>query len=127
VILDASAIVAALAEESDGPGLRDLIYDAQVVRLSTAGYAEVGILLDSKGLGSELDQFLAWCGAEIEPVTEAQARLAHLAYREFGRGSGHPARLNFGDCFSYAPAVDKSDPLLFDGDDFSQTDVLAAS
>lgn len=53
--------------------------------------------------------------------------LARLAYRESVRGSGHPARLNFGDCFSYAPAVDKSDPLLFDGDDFSQTDVLAAS
>ena len=65
-------------------------------------------------------------GALIEPVTESQARLARLAYRRYGRGTGHPARLNYGDCFSYALAMERMEPLLFKGNDFSQTDVLVA-
>jgi ribonuclease VapC len=52
-----------------------------------------------------------------------QARMAREAYRDFGKGSGHPARLNFGDCFAYALAAEKGEPLLFKGDDFSQTDI----
>jgi ribonuclease VapC len=59
----------------------------------------------------------------IEPVTEAQARSARQAYRDFGNASGHPAKLNFGDCFSYALAKTKGEPLLFKGQDFSRTDV----
>lgn len=60
---------------------------------------------------------------QIEPVTEHQARLARSAYRDFGRGSGHRARLNFGDSFAYALAKDMDVPLLFIGDDFGHTDV----
>ena len=59
----------------------------------------------------------------IEPVTERQARIAREAYRDFGKGSGHPAGLNFGDCFAYALAKDKGEPLLFKGNDFAHTDV----
>ena len=62
----------------------------------------------------------------VEPVTEAQARIAGEAYRDFGRGSGHPARLNFGDCFSYALARAMGEPLLFKGDDFAHTDITPA-
>ncbi len=62
----------------------------------------------------------------IEPVTETQARIARDAYREFGRGSGHPARLNFGDCFAYALAVERDEPLLYQGNDFGHTDVRNA-
>ena len=62
----------------------------------------------------------------IEPVTEAQARLARQAYRDFGKTSGHPAKLNFGDCFSYALAKSKGEPLLFKGKGFSRTDVKSA-
>jgi len=57
-------------------------------------------------------------------VTEAQARVARDAYRDFGRGSGHPAKLNFGDCFAYALAKATGEPLLFKGDDFSKTDIV---
>ncbi len=64
---------------------------------------------------------------EVRPVTIEQARLAREAYRDYGKGSGHPARLNFGDCFAYALAKDAGEPLLFKGDDFRQTDVTAAS
>jgi ribonuclease VapC len=59
----------------------------------------------------------------IEPLTEAQARIARTAYQQFGKSSGHPARLNMGDCFSYALARDLGEPLLFNGDDFTLTDI----
>jgi len=62
----------------------------------------------------------------IEPVTVEQARIARQAYRDFGRGSGHRANLNFGDCFAYALARVKREPLLFKGDDFTHTDVRRA-
>jgi ribonuclease VapC len=62
----------------------------------------------------------------IEPVTEVQARIAREAYRDFGRGSGHPARLNFGDCFAYALATVTREALLFKGQDFAHTDVAVA-
>jgi ribonuclease VapC len=63
----------------------------------------------------------------IEPVTEAQDRVAREAYRDFGKGSGHPARLNFGDCFAYALAKVTGEALLFKGDDFAHTDIKPAS
>jgi len=62
----------------------------------------------------------------IEPVTEDQARIAREAYRDFGKGSGHPAKLNFGDCFAYALAKVMREALLFKGDDFSCTDIPSA-
>ena len=61
-----------------------------------------------------------------EPVTERQARLARQAYRDFGRGSGHRAGLNFGDCLSYALALDLREPLLWKGDDFGHTGIASA-
>ena len=65
-------------------------------------------------------------GIEIVAVTPEHARIARAAYRDFGKGSGHAARLNFGDCFAYALAVERSEPLLFKGDDFTHTDVRSA-
>lgn len=65
-------------------------------------------------------------GLEVEPVTEAIEELARRAYRDFGKGSGHPAGLNFGDCFAYALARATGEPLLYKGDDFSHTDVESA-
>ena len=62
----------------------------------------------------------------IEPVTESQAQIARDAYRDFGKGSGHKAQLNFGDCFAYALATSAREPLLFKGNDFSETDIAAA-
>jgi len=62
----------------------------------------------------------------IEPVTAAQAKIARQAYRDFGKGSGHPAGLNFGDCFTYALAREKREPVLWKGDDFGHTDLRAA-
>jgi ribonuclease VapC len=62
----------------------------------------------------------------VEPAAHEQAEIARAAYRDFAKGGGHPASLNFGDCFAYALARARPEPLLFKGDDFSQTDVAVA-
>ncbi len=73
-----------------------------------------------------LDTFLAGAEITIEPVTAERAVIARTAYRDFGKGSGHPAKLNFGDCPSYALAKAFDEDLLFKGDGFSHTDVHPA-
>ena len=73
-----------------------------------------------------MDELLESSATLIEPVTEAQARIARQAYRDFGKGSGHPAQLNFGDCFAYALAKTFGEPLLFKGGDFGHTDLTPA-
>jgi ribonuclease VapC len=77
-------------------------------------------------LSRRLDDLLSDASIAIEPVTEAQAHLARQAYRDYGRGSGHPARLNFGECFAYALARATGEPLLFKGGDFRHTDIAPA-
>jgi ribonuclease VapC len=73
-----------------------------------------------------VDELLATASVTIEPITVDQARIARAAYRDFGKGSGHPAGLNFGDCFAYALAIETGEPLLFKGADFGHTDVVPA-
>ena len=72
-----------------------------------------------------LDALLARFGIELVPVTLEQAEAARIGWRRFGKGN-HPARLNFGDCFSYALAKTSGEPLLFKGNDFAQTDIEPA-
>jgi ribonuclease VapC len=74
-------------------------------------------------LSRRLDELIDRLGVDIVDVTAAHARLVREAYRDFGRGSGHPAQLNFGDCFAYALARSTRQPLLFKGDDFVHTDI----
>jgi len=129
VIVDTSVLVAILKEGPDA-GVYDVaLANAPKVRLSAGSYLETAIVVDSNGdavLSGRLDQLLAAAGAKIEPVTPAQAELARRAYRDFGRGSGHRAKLNFGDCFAYALAKDTGEALLFKGQDFVYTDLPAA-
>jgi ribonuclease VapC len=62
----------------------------------------------------------------VQPVTERQGRLARQAYTDFGKGSGHPAGLNFGDCLSYALPRDLREPLLWNGNGFGDTGIPRA-
>ncbi len=129
MILDTSAIVAILRGEQDGAELAQVIENAPVIRISVATYLETAIVLDSNRdpvLSRRLDELLIDAAVQLEPVTEVQARIARWAYRDFGKGSGHPAKLNFGDCFAYALAKTSGEPLLFKGDDFGHTDVRVA-
>jgi ribonuclease VapC len=126
VIVDTSAVIAILRGEPEAPGFARAISGAAVVRISVVSYVEAAAVLDRAQdplPGHELDRLLEVAGVAIEPVTVAQAKTARAAYRDFGRGSGHPASLNFGDCFSYALATQAGEPLLFKGEDFSHTDV----
>jgi ribonuclease VapC len=129
MIADTSAIIAILAEEDDAAIYAHAIARAKVRRLSAASYLECGIVLDSQHdpvISRALDEFVEEAEFVVEPMTEHQARLAREAYADFGKGSGHPARLNFGDCLSYALALDLREPLLWKGDDFPHTGVHPA-
>jgi ribonuclease VapC len=129
VIVDTSAIIAILTEEDDAAVYAQAIAGADVRRLSTASYLECGIVLDSQRdpiISRGLDELIQEAEFVVEPVTERQARLARQAYADFGKGSGHPAGLNFGDCLSYALALDLREPLLWKGDDFGHTGVQSA-
>jgi ribonuclease VapC len=129
VILDTSALIAILRDEPEAPACAEAIASAIVRRLSAANYVEIGAVIDRAGdpvASRRVDELLAVSGIEIETVDEPQARIAREAYRDFGKGSGHPAQLNFGDCFAYALAKTRGEPLLFKGEDFGHTDVAPA-
>jgi len=129
MIVDSSALIAILRDERDARAYAQAIAHAAVRRISAASYVETAAVIDgshSPIASRRFDDFLREAQLVIEPVTENQARIAREAYRDFGRGSGHPARLNFGDCFAYALAKALNEPLLFKGDDFTQTDVTPA-
>ncbi len=129
MIIDPSALLSILQNESDSERFIEAITRAQSRRLSAAGYVEASCVLDSikdPVASRHLDLFLDTARITIEPVTAAQAKLAREAYRDFGKSSGHLARLNFGDCFSYALAKVYNESLLFKGKDFSKTDIVSA-
>lgn len=129
MIADSSAIIAILRDEDDAVDYARAVAATDVRRLSAASYLECGIVLDAQRdpvVSRALDELIDEAAMTIEPVTERQAKLARRAYAEFGRGSGHPARLNFGDCLSYALALDRREPLLWKGNDFGHTGIASA-
>jgi ribonuclease VapC len=130
VIVDTSALVAIIGDEVDGPELALKLQDAiGAISLSAGNYLEAGIVIDSNryvGQAHRLDALISEMDIKIAPVTEAQARIARQAYRDFGKGSGHKAQLNFGDCFAFALAIERNEPLLFKGNDFTLTGVKPA-
>jgi ribonuclease VapC len=98
-------------------------------RMSAATLLEAAIVIDRQPnprAAAKLDEIIEQLDITIEPVTVHQARIARDAYRRFGKGRGHPTRLNFGDCFAYALSKAFDEPLLFVGQDFIHTDVRRA-
>ena len=126
MIVDTSAIVAILQDEPESPAFARLVTTAPVVRISAATYVELAVVVDSSRdpvLSGALDRLLVESRIVIEPLTASQALIARTAYQRFGRGSGHAARLNLADCYSYALAREFGEPLLFKGNDFALTDI----
>ena len=129
MIVDASAIIAILRGEPDADRYIETLAGEAAPRVSAGTYIETAIVVDASRdpvLSGRLDDLLSVTRAEIEPVTRRHAEIARQAYRDFGKGSGHPARLNLGDCFAYALARATGESLLFKGDDFARTDVTPA-
>jgi ribonuclease VapC len=121
MIVDSSALVAMLWREPEGEAFAKTIAAERSPSMSAANYLEAGIVIDrdrNPALSAKLDAVISELAIEIAPVTASQAKLARQAYRDFGKGSGHPAKLNFGDCFAYALAMERGEKLLYKGDDF---------
>ena len=128
MIVDSSAILAILFNESDAESYAHAITDADACRISAANFVEVAIVVEAqtKASGSrQFDAFFRRAAIVIEPVTEEQAHIARQAYADFGKGR-HKAGLNFGDCFAYALAKTTGETLLFKGEDFKKTDITSA-
>ncbi|MGA9796715.1 MAG: type II toxin-antitoxin system VapC family toxin [Rhizomicrobium sp.] len=129
MIVDSSAIIAIVRSEPEADAFIRAIGKAATLSMSVASFLETAIVIDSRRnpvSSRTLDQFCEDANMKFVPVDEKQMRLAREAYRDFGKGSGHPARLNFGDCFAYALAKAAGEPLLYKGADFSHTDVASA-
>ena len=130
MIVDSSAIIAILRGEPEAQAFAEAMEQAMSLRMSAGTLFEASIVADGfrdPRLSSRFDEIVEVPKMVVEPVTVEQARIARQAYRDYGKGSGHPAGLNFGDCFSYALARDKREPILFKGNDFVHTDLRAAA
>ncbi len=128
MVLDTSVLIAILQQEPDAGVYSAAIAGEPECLLSAASVVEAGVVIVTRygeAGGDELDRLLLASGVEIVPVTAVHARIARDAFVRYGKGR-HPARLNFGDCFTYALARASGHALLFKGDDFSHTDVVAS-
>jgi len=128
MIVDTSAVVAILKDEPERAAFVEALVAAESLAMSAATYVELCAVvdrLDNPAVSRQLDELIDQFGIDVVDLTVDQARLARAAYRDFGRGR-HPAAFNLGDLFSYALAAGKREPLLFKGNDFSQTDIRSA-
>ena len=127
MVIDTSALVAILQDEPERRTFNEAIEAAESRSISTVSFVEASIIIESRH-GPDgtraLDLFISKSEISLVPVDSDQAHLARSAFRQYGKGR-HPAGLNFGDCFSYALAKAFDEPLLFKGDDFTQTDIVA--
>jgi ribonuclease VapC len=125
MVIDTSVIAAIALNEPEAAEFEQRIADDPVRLISAATVLEATIVLETRlgdAGGREFDLWLHKVGAEIVAVDAEQADAARRAWRRYGKGR-HPAALNFGDCFSYALALIRGEPLLFKGDDFARTGI----
>ena len=129
MIIDTSALIAIARQEDEAAKFAEAMDETEQLKISAASLFEAFVVVDrsaDRTIPRRFDTFCRRIGFEIVPFDEAQAQIAREAYRDFGKGSGHPARLNFGDCFAYALAKALDEPLLYKGRDFAHTDVRPA-
>jgi len=128
MILDSSALVAILFKEPEAERLAATIRDADTAAIAAPTLLETAIVAEGRtlpGMAEKLDALMGTIRPEIVPFTAEHASLARDAWRRYGKGR-HKAALNLGDCFSYALAKDRGQPLLFKGEDFAATDIEPA-
>lgn len=129
MIIDTSAIMAILLGEEEALDFTTAMVDADQCQVSAGSWIEIAAVMTRRNadLNDALQDLVEQSDLQIMPTDVQQARIGHDAYRRYGRGSGHPADLNFGDCFAYALSRATGAPLLFKGDDFIHTDVAIAA
>lgn len=128
MILDSSAVVAILFKEPEALRFAEAIGATDGIAIAAPTVLEAATVVEARAgrdMSERLDALMAQIGADIVPFTAEHVALAREGWRRYGKGR-HPAGLNFGDCFAYALAKSRNEPLLFKGDDFAQTDVKAA-
>ncbi len=127
MVIDTSAIVAIMLREATASRLLAAILAAEAREMSVVSHVEVATVLTPRGvLPQQIDTLLGALGVALVAVDDVQGREAIRARITYGKGTGHPAKLNFGDTFTYALAKTRGAPLLFVGDDFSHTDLVDA-
>lgn len=124
MIIDTSALVAIARAEPHAARYVEAMRTAQV-RMSAATFLECAFVLRPE-LADLLDELVREAEIEVVPFDVEQLQAARTAMATYGRGSGSPAKLNYGDCFSYALAKTSKDTLLFQGDNFTHTDIEPA-
>ncbi len=128
MVIDSSAIIAILLDESEAEAFAIAIQNDSMRFLSAASLLETAMVIESRhGLdgGQKLDEFVSTANLQIKAVTATQAEIARTAFRSYGKGR-HRASLNFGDCFACALAKSLDESLLFKGNDFTETDIQPA-
>ena len=128
LVVDTSALIAILLAEPDALRFAQALHGADELRMSAPSWLEAAqVATGRRGVEgyAQFHELVTRLAIEIVPCDEAMARIAYEAWLRFGKGR-HPASLNFGDCFSYALAKLRGEPLLFKGEDFSKTDLVAA-
>lgn len=127
LVVDTSALIAVIRSEPESSQILDVLGSAEHRFLSASTLLEASIVTSGKGTEAErLNIFVQRAALEVVPFSAGEAKVGAEAFRKFGKGSGHPAKLNFGDCFAYALAKTRNLPLLFKGDDFIHTDIRPA-
>jgi ribonuclease VapC len=128
MVIDTSALLAIFRDEPERRAFNEAIEGADSRLFSAANFVETSIVIDAR-FGAEgvrdLEIFVDRAGIELVPVDVVQARHARRAFSRFGKGR-HRAGLNFGDCFAYALATVRGEPLLCKGEDFQHTDLTMA-
>jgi len=127
MVIDASALIAILKLEPEAEQFARLILEAGTRLMSPVNWLEAAIRAERASARdmAALEELFAASQITIVPVDQFQMRVAHTAWRDFGK-SRHPAKLNLGDCFAYALAKQTGEPLLYKGGDFNRTDILSA-
>lgn len=128
LVVDTSAWLCILLDEPDASRYAKALSEADAILLSSVSYVELGIVISSRHGAAGLERaerLLHSLGAETAPFDQSQSSIALMAWQRYGKGN-HPARLNFGDCCTYAMAKMRDVPLLYKGDDFARTDIRSA-
>ena len=133
MLVDASAIVAILTREPEADALADVLENSRAAITSPIAIFEAVLGICRKRYASieevehDVGEFLEVAGVRTAPITDKEAHTALAAFSRYGKGRGHPAQLNLGDCFAYAMAKNGRTVLLFKGEDFDKTDIRAAA